>query len=1202
MKQRISILLGQWERVEKMKQTRSLRILVLLFTLAGVMLVLGQTIRSAIFGRALDPSGAVLALASLVALGLTLWVQGWTSAGGESMNRRWLVVVSVWLFCPLWLPAQVSTGTITGLVTDASNAVLSNAQVLITDVRTNVTRSLNTDSAGIYSAPNLQPSEYSVQLAMSGFQTQTKTGLVLSIGQTITLNFTLGPGTRKESVEVIGSAQQLIDTTTSSLGTVMISEAVENLPLNSRNFLDLVPLVPGAQPGAQGRNLTQNSFSINGGRVTANGFQIDGADIDTPSNDPLRVYPNLEAVGEFQVLTNNFSAEYGRSMGGIVDVKLRTGTNSLHGSVFEYIRNAALDASQPFSGLKGPLPYIFNQFGVAAGGPIVKNKLFIFADYQGERIRQSVPSNQNVPLTVMDQPSGGFVNGVPQGTYDWSAVAAPIFNPYTSPRTQFPNNQIPASVVDPTTALMFSFFPAPNQSCGLGNTPNCNFNYVTQVPTPVNVDSGDLHLDYTLSHKDQLSFGVIASDTRTNGGTIFGNEINGNLITQISTVNERLFTLNYTRVLSSNMVNEFNFAYTIDRLDAPSSQGMQYQPLIAGLGGLNTDPKNPFTSGFPLLDIAGANATTVLGGPAGGPSKQHHNIPQFQDNFSFTKGRHSFKAGFIARFREYNLQQPLFPRGLYVFNSFTTSDFFVGGDAFASAFLGVPLVAEREELTFGAFGESDKEYGAYFQDDFKLNKRLTLNLGIRWDLYKPATEENDHLANFDLATQMMVFPGKGVSQSTLQTNWHDFGPHVGFAYALTEDGKTSLRGGYGIGYLQLVNQAVGTISDRLVENPSFNIAIGGGTLIQNIIGIPNQTVSQGIPLVQSPNPSVPPAGGSVVYIPVSQPTPYTQQWNLDIQRELPKNVLLDVAYVGTAGVHLTGSTNLNQGAPGGGAPPISASIGQVEALLNVEHSSYNALQVKMEHRFSSGLYILGSYVYSRSIDNGSTTTQGDLANGNNSEPQNAFNFAAERGLSDNNATHRFVASYVYDLPFGKGKKYMNGGSRTMDEVVGGWQINGAAVVQSGLPFSPLYSGGAAIGAGPAGAVRPNIVGDPNRAGTVAANPNCIAPTQIHTANNWFNPCAYVAPTQAFGDAGRNSLVGPRFVNFNFSIFKDFAITERYKLQFRTEFFNIFNHTNLGLPNPNFDQGGAGQIRTTINQAQLTAQTSRLVQFALKLTF
>jgi hypothetical protein len=1126
---------------------------------------------------------------------------------GVSMNRRLLVVIALWLVSPLWLSAQVSTGKITGQVVDSSDAVVPNAQVVVTNVATNVARNLATDSAGIYSVPNLLPGEYTVEVTLAGFESQTKTGLTLSIGQTITLNFTLLPGTQKQSVQV-SSAQQLVDLTTATLSTEITSTTVENLPLNSRDYLDLVPLVPGAQPGAQGRNLTQNAFSINGGRVTANGWLIDGVDIDTPSNDPVRLSPNLEAIGEFQELTNTFGAEYGRAMGGIVDVKLKSGTNSFHGDAFEFFRNTVLDASQRFVGL---LPYNFNQFGGAAGGPIIKDKLFIFGDYQGERIRQSTKAFQNVPLVAQDQPSGGFVNGRPQGTYDWSALLnlpqpVQLFNPFVFPRTPFVNNQIPANLVDPTTALMYSSFPAPNQGCGVGNQPACQFNYIVNQTLPVKVDSADLRVDYAVTSKDRLSFEMIYSNTENNFGTIFGNEINGNLITQISTVDERLFSLNYTRLFSSNMVNEFNFAYTIDNLDAPASQGMQYQPLIAGLGGLNTNPKDPFTSGFPLLGIVGSFSTTFLGGPAGGPSQQHHDIPQFSDNFSFIKGRHSFKTGMIARFRQYYLQQPLFPRGFYVFNGFTSGNLLVGkiGNPFADALLGVPIVAQREELTFGSFTELDHEFGAYFQDDFKLNPRLTLNLGLRWDIYAPATAVNNHLANFSPKTVTMILPGNGVSASTLNTNWHDFGPHVGFAYALTADGKTSLRASYGIQYLELVNQAVGTITDRLTENPPFNIAIGGAAIIPNAIVIPIQTVSQGIPLVQSPNPTIPPVGANVVFIPKSQPTPYTQQWTLDIQRELPANFLFDIAYVGTAGVHLAGSTNLNQGAPGGGAPPISTNIGQVEALLDAEQSNYNALQVKVERRFSSGLFLLGSYTFSRAIDNGSTTTQGDFANGNNSEPQNAFDLKAERGPSDNNATNRFVLSYVYDLPFGSGQRFLADSSRALNALVGGWQINGITVAQSGLPFSPIIStGDAVINAGPAGPVRPNIVGNPNRPGPVAANQGCTnPPTAVHTAQAWYNRCAFVIPVKAFGDAKRNSLVGPGFVNFNFSIFKNFSITERWKLQFRTEIFNIFNHTNLGLPNPNVDLLGGGQITTTINQAQLTTQTSRLVQFALKLMF
>ena len=1130
------------------------------------------------------------------------------------MNRRWLAAVAVLLSVPMGISAQVSTGTITGQVTDASGASIPNAAVVITDVRTGVARSLASDSAGLYSAPNLVPDEYSVQVTANGFQTQIKTGLALSIGQTITLNFSLTPGAQKESITVVGSAQQLIDTTTSMLGTVITTQAVQNLPLNSRNFLDLVPLVPGVQPAAQGRT-TGTDFNISGGRDVATGYLIDGLDISSPTNGPIRMTPaGLDAIGEFSVLTSNYSAEYGRSMSGIIDVQLRSGTNNLHGSAFEYFRNAVLDASQ--LGSNGQqLPYVFNQFGGSAGAPIIKDKLFIFGDYQGERIRQSTTAFENVPLPAMIKPNGS-------GNYDFSALCpahggtfsaggvcsvpqGQIYNPFVSPRTPFANDQIPQSLVDPTSALAMSNFPAPTQNC-VGNTPGCLYNYVVQQGNPVNIDGGDLRVDYNPTEKDRLSYTMIIRQLNQTINTLYGNQINGNLIVNVQGQPERLYSVNYTHVLSSSMVNEFVFGWTRDIIVGYVAPGMQYEPSIAGLGGLNTNPKDPFTSGFPLYDTVGYG--TIFGGPAGGPSNQTQNIPQFSDNFSFIKGRHSFKVGIVARFRQYNLQQSLFPRGFYIFNNYTTgsgspASFTTTGDAYASELLGVPLEAEKNQLTYGLFNQRIQEYGTYFQDDFKVTNRLTLNLGIRWDLYKPATEERNRLANFDPATLMMIFPGNGVPASTLNTNWHDFSPHVGFAYALTKDNKTTLRAGYGIAYLPLVSQGVGSITDRLEENPPYNIAIGGNPLLGNVFGIPASTVSDGIPLTQSPNPAVPPVGASVIYIPRSQPTPYTQQWNLDIQRELPGNVLLDVAYVGSVGVHLTNQLNPNQGNPGGGAPGLTPNLAEVEELVGAGASNYNALQVKVEHRFNSGFYLLGSYTFSRSIDNASTTTQGDIANGSNSLPQNSFDLAADRGPSDFNATHRFVGSYIYELPFGNGKKYMDSASGWQQNLVGGWQINGITVLQSGQPFSPAYSGGpAAIGATGTGIIRPNIVGNPNKPGPVAANPTCVAPTQIHTRTNWFNPCAYVAPVGSFGDAGRNSLVGPSFVNFNFSIIKNFTLTERFKLQFRTEFFNIFNHTNLALPNANFDQPTAGVITSTINQAQLQAQTSRLIQFALRLSF
>jgi hypothetical protein len=1117
------------------------------------------------------------------------------------MKLNVLVVMAVLVLSPIWILAQVSTGTITGEVTDTSGAIVRNAQVRVTDVGKNVTRSVVTDSAGLFLAPDLLPGQYSVEVSLAGFQPQSKVGLVLSIGQTITTNFVLHPGTQKEMVTVVGLAEQLIDTTTSTLGDVVPEKSVQDLPLNGRNFENLIPLAAGVAPAAQGAlapGVSTGLYDINGARSAGNSFLIEGADVVPAAAGSVDILPNLEAVGEFQVLTSNFSAEYGRALGGVINAHLRSGTNRFHGSLFEYFRNDALDATPPFSPSK--LPYKFNQYGGSFGGPILKDKLFFFGDYQGERIRQSTTSRSQIPLVSEATPANGFYDyssdcPAAGGTFVGGVCSTPagqLYNPFDPARGPFPNNQIPANLADPTAALMFSLLPAPNCVEGSATCPASN--YITSVGSPLNQNSADVHVDYNPTAKDRLSFALIYISGNNNATPLYGTRLGGssNLIEQNLTNNQRLYVLNYTHVFNPTAVNELVFAYSRDLSDGPPGPAMQYESSIAGLGGLNTSPNALQTNGFPLLYSLPIG--TNMGAGLGGPFYNTFNVPQIADNFSWVKGRHAFKMGFLGRFREFNLLQSLISRGLYIFFPYETGNLTVGGDTFASTLLGVPLEAERQ-IVPQEFGERVKEYGTYFQDNFKATKRLTLNLGVRWDLYRPATEAHNRLANFDPSTVTMVLPGtNGVSASTLNTNYDNFSPHLGFAYALTDDGKTSLRGGYGISYLPLVTQAVGTTTDRLNQNTPFaftavNVYIG------NIFGPPgNSLVSDGIPIVIPSNPTIPPLGSSVTYVPRSQPTPYAQQWNLDIQRMLPGDVLFDIAYVGSVGVHLTGLTNLNQWAPGTSqaASPISPNVSVVSSLVNVEQSNYNGLQIKAERRFSSGFGVSASYVFSRSIDNGSVTAQPTAASG--AQPQNSFDFQAERGPSDWNATHRAVISYIYELPFGTGKRFMNTPNPVLNGFLGGWQVNGITTAQTGSPFTPVYSGAdTAINAGPGGSVRPNLIGNPY-GGT---NPAGVPFHQ--NRNEWFNPAAYVAPVNSFGDAGRNSLTGPGFVDFDFSLFKSFQITERFKLEFRSEFFNIFNHTNLGLPNPQFDAASGGE-----NPGQILnfVGNPRQIQFALKLLF
>lgn len=1075
--------------------------------------------------------------------------------------------------------AQTHTGRITGLVTDSSGAVVPKAPVQVTDVDTGVTLGLVTDSAGLYDAPDLLPGHYSVAVNLTGFRPESKVGLALSLGQTITVNFTLQPGQQKQTVTVVGEAQQLVDSTTSTLGQEITERPVQDLPLNGRNYADLVALATGVAPPPPG----SDQYFINGTRGTGTLYLIEGVDTSSPEMEAVRVGPDLEAVGEFNVITNNFDAEYGHSMGGVVNVHIRSGSNALHGSLFDYTRNTVLDARNFFD-RPNRLPYNYNQFGGSAGGPIVKDKLFIFGDYQGTRNVSSGTSYSNVPTTAED---GGDFSDLLPGTV--------IYDPLTFPRTQFTYNGIPNYIppnrLDPPTALMFSLLPPPNASAP--------YNFVNPQRSWGGADSADLRVDYNFSSKDRLSGTFVFQRSTGNTQNLFGNQINSNEVATDAFTENRVYSLNYTHSLSPTMVNEFTAAWMrgVDLALDPPLPGWQYAPNL-GIPGLNPSPNAGGLDGFPLLIPDGYN---TLGGPlAGGlagPTNNTHNIPQLSDNLSFIRGPHAFKAGFSAIFRQFNVDQDFTTRGAYIFVPEATSSLPANagseGNSVASALLGYQYARVRQILP--PWGERTKEYGAYFQDDFKATKRLTLDLGVRWDLYMPPTEAFNRLANFDPSTLTMQLAGQdGLSESTLDTNHRDFSPHVGFAYQATKDGKTVIRGGYAIGYLNLVQQEVGTINDRLMDNPpsdeyeaQFEFPLGPVPPA----GISVPRVSDGFPLTpQNPNNLC--CGVAPVAVPTSQPTPYTQQWNLDVQRALPGNFLLDVAYVGTAGVHLTGVWNPNQAPPSPttDVSPLSDNIGQVDELSNRDNSIYNGLQIKVERRLSSGFYVLGSYTYSKSIDDGSISSSGsDDPVASSAAPQDSFDWRAERGLSDFDIRHRMVVSYIYELPLGKGKKFLGASSKPVDAFLGGWQVNGITTAQSGPPISPSLSNGSAeINCGPSGIVRPDLVGNPK------------LPSGQQTINHWFNVAAFAIPGQdgtppyTFGNAGRNILRGPNLVNFDFSLFKNFSITERWKLQFRSEFFNLFNHPNFSLPNPAVDLPQAGIITG--------AASPRLIQFALKLLF
>jgi Carboxypeptidase regulatory-like domain/TonB dependent receptor len=1102
------------------------------------------------------------------------------------------------LAAPPCLRAQGSSGRITGTVSDPSDARIPDAAVVITNVDTDAIRTMKTDSQGIYVAPDLNPGHYKIEVTSAGFGSEVRSGLTLLIGQTLTLNIFLKPGTAAENVTVTSSAQ-LIDTTTSAQGDFVTEKSVSDLPLNGRDFNSLIGLVAGATPGNNGL------YDINGGRGEGNSYLVDGVDVVSAQTvyGPPPNKPNLEAIGEFQVMTSNFSAEYGRSVGGVINTHIKSGGNAIHGSLFEYFRNDALDANNRFATTNPP--YRFNQFGGSLGGAIIKDKLFYFGDYQGNRIVQASPVSVGVPSPAWRTPSNGYYDfgslctegfdatgicgGNPQSAHQIYDPFNPIYGIFRQP---FPFNRIPASLADPTTALAMSLFPNPNTT---GNA------YNTNAKTNIVQNSGDGRFDYDPTNQDRISFTVIYSDYSGITPSIFGSGMGFTGGPPYNLNSEQVYNLSYQHIFGSTKVNEFNWGISMDHQNAPNSEGTQYESSLAGLGGLNTDAKGLQTNGLPYLLNVDTNST--FGSPQGVPYVLHSNTPQFGDNFSWTAGRHALKVGFQMRFREYNALQSNAPRGQYAFafyetalpvynSTFTGLAGLYGGNGWASTLLGDYIYNSRGILT-QEFGQRSKEFGTFIQDDFKVTPRLTLNLGLRWDLYTPYTEVNNRLANFDLASKKMVIADQnGASASTVDADYRDFQPRVGFAYALTNDGKTSVRGGYGLAFLPMTNAAVGTVTDRLTVNTPFSFN-STNTFFQNVTFPPAALVSNGIPVVFPSDPTQVPAGGSVVYIPKSHPTPYNQQWSLSIQRELPWNVIFATAYIGAKGTHLTGSRNLNQWPAGPNESianaPISPNLGAVTGLISDEFSNYNALQVKANKTATSDLSFQASYTFSRSIDNGSSTQLG--ASAGNPEPQYAYDLAAERGPSDFNVTQRFTTSVIYVLPFGAGLKH-NISNSALDAVAGGWQMNSLVAAQSGTPFTPLAT--SIVNSGPGGPLRPNPNPGVDRYGTT-----CLPQIAGSNAVNWFNPCAFVNPVNSFGTVGRNSLIGPSFFNIDFSLFKTFRITERFRLQFRSEFFNVLNHQNLGQPNASIlnasGNAQAGQINTI-------SGNPRQIQLALKLIF
>ena len=1069
--------------------------------------------------------------------------------------------------------AQQETATISGTITDATGAVVPNAVVIVTNVQTGISVRTEATEAGTYVVPSLRPGDYSIAVESKGFQKTVRTGVTLQVAQVARIDVTLQTGALTESVEVV-AATPLLDTLTSSRGSVIDQKKIVELPLNGRDYHQLALLSPGVLPGTP--RLASVNFkgvlNVNGNRTFNNVFLLDGVDNISYSNsfrgeNVQLVQPSIEALQEFKIQTNAYSAEFGRSSGAVVNATIKSGTNTVRGSVYEFVRNDSLDANNFFSNALGaPKPKRErNQFGGAAGGPLVKNRTFWFGDYEGLRDLEGVPRVRQVPTAA--EKAGLF--------------SAAVFDPFTTGRPEFSRNAqgqwvIPRERWDPVGAAIIGLIPDPNvaNSTIFASTP------VTDTRT----DQFDVRVDHQISPNMTLFGRYSFVDTLTFRPAPLEGLAEGSFNDAFGSNDMRSqgLAIGLTWTVSPTLVGDIRFGYSAgDYYTTPPNYGVD-GPAQIGLKNVPSDPA--ITGGVPKVNIQGFDAVG-----------RHTSTPQFQTprswnpraTFSLNRGEHFIKFGgeFLHVQTRINDLNATIGRMNFE-NRFTNR-------AVGDLLLGLPSQLALTSYTVMDQGQDMQFY--FVQDDYRVSPKLTANVGVRYEYATPPRERDNQFANFDPATGTMIFATDGdvFDRALIHPDRNNFAPRVGFAY--TPMSRWVVRGGYGVFYTHTVRQGreglLGFNPPYLVDNllqtgVTGAAAIASAAPFRLVNGYPSGLLD---PTTLAPTISRRAQDAN-------QRTPYIQQYNIGVQYELRSDIVLDVAYVGNKGTKLNGFRNLNQravitnpdGSQAAGNRPYPA-FGDIQWMENRVSSTYKSLQLRLEKRFTNGLtgnvsYTLGEAL-SGAPDHISTSGGGaGIDTGVFREPQDGNNLRAEYGPTEFDIRHRFVASYIWELPFGRGRHWGNSWNRAMDLAFGGWQVTGIHVLQSGLALTATLSGANVVNLGGERRARPNLVGEPE-----------LSESQ-RTLARWFNTDAFAAfaVPQAFGNAGVGIMRGPGVANFDFTFAKNFQVTDRRYFQFRTEIFNAFNHPNFGPPNIARDSSGFGQI--------LSAAPARIIQFGVKFYF
>ncbi|HTM48861.1 MAG TPA: TonB-dependent receptor [Bryobacteraceae bacterium] len=1063
------------------------------------------------------------------------------------------------------LPAQQSA--IQGIVTDSSGAALPRAQVSVTNTRAGRVQTTATNEQGFYSVPFLVPGEYSIKAFAKGFTTRTLTNLTLDIGATARADFALEVGKVDTTVEVSASTTALIETETTTVGQTIGNEQVVELPLNDRNYLELAMLTPGATPADGARSADAGSFTAAGSRANQTNIMLDGVDNASRLSggqlgwEAQAVTPSVDAVQEFRVVTNNNSAEFGFRMGGNVMVQTKSGSNRYHGSLYEFLRHDKFAANNFFANRAEADQTVYkrNQFGATYGGKIIRDKTFFFGSYEGKIIHVGEVNSPSVPLAA-------FKRG------DFSSPAAfVIYDPATTRvetgrniRDPFPGNRIPGNRLDPVGAKVASWFPNPTLP---GDTRNYFYSPVNTTDT----HQFDGRLDHTFNSANRAFLRYSRRHTNNLGPGPLPLPADGGLWTTVDVL-ATSWVANWSAVISPSASNEFRFGFT--RSDSAIDIPSRDTPASLGIKGVpDFGPSNDHgVTRFAITDYSD------LGSRSFWPNPNVQNIFHISDHLTKVHSRHFVKIGVEFRKESLSRHSSRYSRGVMNFNASFTQDpnnRARTGESLADLLLGDASGGTLSNIN----GELIRtlNYAAFFQDDLKVTRRLTLNLGVRWDRFGiPSFADREALpvglfilgppgsSNFEL-----VRP-KSDSDCGCRHDNKDFAPRIGFAYQLWR--STVIRSGFGLYYGTLDSYDGAAVWHN--GPPDYaELTFPTDRLVQ-----PALVISQGFPTGLFPVTAVP----QNIAIPVAQPfrpSQYAIQYFFDVQQRLPKNTVVTLSYIGNGSRKLVWNRDINTvSIPGPGTIKNRQPwpfFGAITTRQSGGNTSYNAFALKGEKRFSHGFSYLASYTWSHMIDDGAGTL-GDGV-GTWRDPNK---ISLDRSNANYDRRHNVVATMIYDLPFGRTGKWGRGWHPMLNSILGGWQLAGVGNFRTGRYFSVTVTGNPA-----------------NTSGTNYANRirEGSLPADERSIDNWFDKSAFAIPAQyTIGNGGRNIIPAPRSRNLDLKIGKNFRVAEKYRVEFRTEMFNATNTPNFGTPNGVLNNVNAGKINS--------ASAARVMQFAVKVIF